>query len=494
MFRALSCIIIVAIIAPSCSQPQRVKEDLVLAFIRNKTITIQDFIRRSEYTIRPSYCSRSNYLHKKIVLNSLIAEKLTAIEMEHGDDKLLESSHFKTFLKGRREQAMRQIFYNDSFFNSVKISENEINRNYFFAGRIFQVHYINLPDIKTTQKVIDLTEEDISLDSIYTSLWEGKTPLREIDWFNKEPDIIRNQLFNDNIEKGVLLGPFETEENNYLIMEVLGWVDQPVITELDQQTRWNDVDKRLTEIAATKNYLQYVEELMSGKKMELIPDVFSIYASLAMDHYLKDDMDKKKALNKAIWDEVEQIELEYIDKLSGIDPSDILFIYDNKDWTVKDFNDLLRSHPLVFRKKKMKKTEFYNQLKFAMADVLRDMEITNICYDKDLDHDWRVISNVDQWYDAYASKRYIEKRSKIEMKSEQEVLDFFDPVVDSLQQVYSEKIRINMDAFENIDLTSIDMMVTQQGLPYPIVVPSFPIITSDSKLNYGKKMDALNEN
>ena len=99
MFRALSCIIIFAIIATSCSKPQRIKEELVLAIIGNKTITIQDFIRRSEYTIRPSYCSRSNYLHKKIVLNSLIAEKLTATEMENANDELLESNHFKNFLK-----------------------------------------------------------------------------------------------------------------------------------------------------------------------------------------------------------------------------------------------------------------------------------------------------------------------------------------------------------------------------------------------------------
>jgi len=142
----------------------------------------------------------------------------------------------------------------------------------------------------------------------------------------------------------------------------------------------------------------------------------------------------------------------------------------------------------------MNKAEFHTQLKFAMADLLRDMEITNICYNKDLDSDWRVISNVDQWYDAYASKRYIENRSKIEMRSEQEVLDFFDPLVDSLQQVHSEKIKINMEVFENIDLTSTDMVVTQQGLPYPIVVPSFPIITTDSKLNYGKKLEVLNDN
>ncbi len=489
MFRALSCIIIVAIIGPSCSKPQRIKDDLVLAFIGNKTITIQDFIRRSEYTIRPPYCSRSNYLHKKIVLNSLIAEKLTANEMEQRDDKLLESSHFQTFLKGRREQAMRQIFYNDSFYNSVTIPEEQIHKNYSFAGRTFQVHYINLPDITTTQKVIGLSEEDVSLNSIYTNLWEGSTPSREIDWFDKEPDIIRDQLFNVDIEKGALLGPFETEANNYLIMEVVGWVDQPVITELDQQTRWNDVNKRLTERAATKDYLQYVEELMSGKNMELIPDVFSAYSSLAMDHYLKDDMDKKKALNKAIWDDVENIELEYIDKAPGIDPSDILFTYENKNWTVKDFNDLLRSHPLVFRKKKMNKAEFRSQLKFAMADLLRDMEITNICYDKDLDGDWRVISNVGQWYDAYASKRYIENMDTIKSTSQKELLDRLDPVIDSLQEVYSKRIKINMDAFEKIDLTSTDMVVTQQGLPYPIVVPSFPIITTDDRLDYGSKLE-----
>ncbi len=30
------------------------------------------------------------------------------------------------------------------------------------------------------------------------------------------------------------------------------------------------------------------------------------------------------------------------------------------------------------------------------------------------------------------------------------------------------------------------MMVIQRGVPYPIMVPSFPVLTSDNKLNYGK--------
>ena len=489
MFRALSCIIIAAIIAPSCSNSQKIKEDLVLALVGDRSITIQDFIRRSEYTIRPAYCRQSNYLHKKIVLNSLIAEKLTAMEIQGSNDQLLESSNFKMFLKGRKEQAMRQIFYHDSFIKQVSIAEDDINRNYSLAGRTCKVNYINLPDISTTKKVIELVEKNVSLDSIYTSLWEGETPSRLIDWFDKEPDFIHDQLFNEELEKGAFLGPFKTEANNYLIMEVVSWTDQPLITDHDQQTRWNDVDERLTEKVATKNYMEYVERLMSDKKMELSPAVFSSYASLAEGYYLKDEEEKKKALNKAIWDDVEQKELDHIDTHPELDPSDVLFTYDNKDYTIKEFNDLLRSHPLVFRKRKMNKREFSSQLKLAMADVLRDMEVTNICYDKDFDKDWRVLSDSDQWNDAYASKRYIEKRFKIGGGSQQELLESFDTVIDSLQEVHSKKIKINMDAFEKIDLTSTDMVVKYQGLPYPIVVPSFPIITTDDRLDYGSKLE-----
>ena len=62
-------------------------------------------------------------------------------------------------------------------------------------------------------------------------------------------------------------------------------------------------------------------------------------------------------------------------------------------------------------------------------------------------------------------------------------------LIDSLQIKYSNKIRINTVEFENIELTSRDMLVTQKGLAYPIVVPSFPILTSDDRLDYGSKLN-----
>ena len=95
MIRALSCVITFFFTAFSCTKPQPIPNNLVLAHVGDKTITIQDFIHRAEYSIRPAYCRQSNYVHKKIVLNSLIAEKLAALEMKKNEDELLASPHFK---------------------------------------------------------------------------------------------------------------------------------------------------------------------------------------------------------------------------------------------------------------------------------------------------------------------------------------------------------------------------------------------------------------
>jgi len=62
-----------------------------------------------------------------------------------------------------------------------------------------------------------------------------------------------------------------------------------------------------------------------------------------------------------------------------------------------------------------------------------------------------------------------------------------NPIMDSLQKKYSDQIEINMNAFESIELTSTDMVVTQRGVPFVKVVPSFPIITTDSRIDYGSK-------
>ena len=82
------------------------------------------------------------------------------------------------------------------------------------------------------------------------------------------------------------------------------------------------------------------------------------------------------------------------------------------------------------------------------------------------------------------------KKHKLEEKLEtNNKYNLDNNVIDHLQNKYSNIIKINTDMFENITITSTDMLASERGLAYPFIVPSFPIITSDDKLDYGSKLN-----
>jgi len=46
-----------------------------------------------------------------------------------------------------------------------------------------------------------------------------------------------------------------------------------------------------------------------------------------------------------------------------------------------------------------------------------------------------------------------------------------------------------MNLFESIELSSVDMFVTQGNVPYPVIVPTFPSFTNDSYIDYGSTIN-----
>mgnify|MGYP001168031149 FL=1 len=46
-----------------------------------------------------------------------------------------------------------------------------------------------------------------------------------------------------------------------------------------------------------------------------------------------------------------------------------------------------------------------------------------------------------------------------------------------------------MNLFESIQISNLDMFVTQGNVPYPIVVPQFPSYTNDNVLDYGSTIN-----
>ena len=356
------------------------------------------------------------------------------------------------------------------------------------ASRRVNLQFLNLPDESIAKKVQELDRKGVAFDSIHSAIWGGKAPNKEIGWFDREKEYIHKAVFDTNVKKGDLLGPFLTDENTHVLLKINSWTESVPLTSSDQNLLWKDIDEKLTENKAKKEYLLWVQELMSNKKINFNSEIFYKYAEHAADYFFKMDSAKKQMFNQVLWDDPEIDNNSFSYKENKLSEDEIIFDYEGSPWSIKKLNQQLQSHPYVFRKRKMKRNEFPEQLRYAIADLMRDMEITKTSYNKGYNNRWNVKAYEEMWKDVHKSKTYLfslRKESK-EIENQEAWLNFMNPKIDSLQESYSDKIQINMDAFEKIKLTHTDMMVIQRGVPYPIIVPSFPIITSDNKLNYGK--------
>ena len=58
---------------------------------------------------------------------------------------------------------------------------------------------------------------------------------------------------------------------------------------------------------------------------------------------------------------------------------------------------------------------------------------------------------------------------------------------ESLFNQYSESIVIDVDMFNEIELSRTDMIVININKPYQLTVPPFPTLTIKNNLNYGVK-------
>ena len=480
----------------SCTVDKADSELNVLAKVGSRIITLQDFIRRAEYSIRPLYCRQANYIHKKIILNSLIAEKLFALEAEKTKVDLLDYGFFQSYIRGRSEQAMRQLHYYEEFYKQVELDSVVVLSAYKLAGRTVDITFLNLPDLNSANTIKDLVVEGMSLDSAYSMIWgQDAPPKKYLNWFDKESADLHKAIFNSNITKGSIIGPLATDNKTFILLQVNGWIDRPAVTESDVSLRMADVRKRLREHDAEQRYKEWVQNIMTGKQLELNPNVFSSYTEKVADIYLQPDSVKQIQYSKFLWYDPE---LDFISDslinapLKSFVETDILFHVDNIPWTIQEFHQELRKHPLVFRKKKMNRSEFQGQLRFAIADLVRDIEITKYCYEKEYEQSSTVKLNRELWYDSSIARYYRDilfKEKGFLYDDPEDVATRMNPLVDSLQTLYSDQIEIDTDLFESIELTSIDMTVIQQGAPFPKVVPPFPIFTNDNKLDYGRRKE-----
>ena len=472
----------------SCSQSKNEQEskalENILAVVGDKAITVNDFIKRCEYVPRPPYCRGDNYIHKKIALNSLIAEKLFAIEFENRDLRMTQNQEM--VVVGQKEQTMRHLMLQRYGFEKISLDTNQIRRLATLSNREYRISFININ--KKEKFILSNLPKDPQLKDIVEKS-ENRIEILEKSITRNDDmiDAVDQILYFGKPNLNQLYGPFESGSNNLLCFEINGWTTRAKITERQKKDNWDQVLKQYSEKAAKNYYGEYVSRLLKGKTIEYNAEVYALFSKKLSNIYLIEKEKKEAVIENRIWEKNKEIELATFDDIRKIE-NYVILKHDKKEFKISDLLTMIKKHPLVFRNKTINPNKFSNELKYAIADLFRDHHITEEAYRLGLDKNILAIHNEEKWQD-YIKSLTLNKSLGEEAFSSRSPSNYLIKLADSLQIKYSDNIRIDTDKFDQIQLSNIDMSVMYTNQPYAKLEPNFPIITNDHLLDYGQKFN-----
>ena len=307
----------------------------------------------------------------------MIAEKLLALEFEKSD--LSFSSAQNNLITGRKEQSMRQMMLKKNGFDKVKPDSSVINT---IAKQIKKTYNISFLIVDPQQKQKIVSENFESLTSIKHKIENAPSiNNKQITFNDKMPTVVKEILFFSEPSKNFLYGPISINKINFMFFEIESWNTIVSVTSEQIRQSFTDAEKTYNEVNALKIYEQYVSNLMRGKKINFDPNIFQLFSNKVSEIYLIEKDRKESAIQNSIWDkEIKKIkEISSFNKLSNI-KNETLLSFNNKNYSVAEVLDLIKTHPLVFRNRKISKSSFDNELKYALADLFRDKEITKKAY------------------------------------------------------------------------------------------------------------------
>ncbi|MBN1893197.1 hypothetical protein JW906_01830, partial [bacterium] len=352
--------------------------------------------------------------------------------------------------------------------------------------------YTILDSTKAEQLLRRLDEDPENRRRVFDRIGDpARAPRQTVKWKDPDHDAIHDALFTELQQPGTVLGPLRLGENEYIIMKVENASFHPVIGGEDAALRWNEVKEKTTMKKAVGLWMSYLQDVLGDRKIEFVNEAMDPLAKIYYTRHREksDPLDPLQRQEEGLYQSDIPKEEELLSKS--------LFKIDDRIYTVMDFQKLVLSHPLVFRKTKYaNETEFKRTFKRAVLDMMRNHFITQRAYKRSLDKDREVRRQTEMWRDAlisrYACDEFLKSLpdrpdfDKARMKGEH---NYLNAHVDSLQQKYAQEIFVDFEAFEKIELTRVPVFAMQQQVPYPVAVPAFPQYTTDHLLDYPRKLE-----
>lgn len=476
------------------------ESEKILAAVGNQTLTVEEFKLRTELTLRPRYPALSDEDEKQLYLNNLIAEKLMAREGYQGEQekRLIDNPVFQAQIRGIQEQSMRENLFMDLALKPVHVDSTEIQKVFALSGREYKVSFFSIHNDSLAGFVrSEIRKDPKQFENLfYENSPSEKIAQKTIKFRDPDPVVVHDSLFSKSLDVGQVIGPLQIEDNYYLLIKVDDWTYYPAVSEQDFNNRWAEVEKKLEEKKSIHTWRKYIAKVMKGKSVEFEEKTFLQMARIFFNIYgTRDKVIKNNLLKDFISTQGSEIRFDN-QNVQSLMLDQPFFTLDGEVWTVRDFREAYMSHPLVFKNDFSNFKSFQREFHAALLDLIRDHYLTKEAYKRKLDQSPDVQRTTAMWKDAYVAAyhrdRYlsdIAKRADFDPDMMKGRINYLSLYVDSLQDKYQDKIKIDFNALRSIKLSDIDLYAIKPDMPYQAAAPGFPEYTQESKLDYARPIE-----
>lgn len=452
----------------------------VLASVENKNIYLEDFKDRAELTIRPALF-RDAGDQKRLILNTLIAEKILALEAEKYP-QIRNNEKLEVYVTGIKEQKMRSMHYQKNALDHVTVDEQKVQKIAETAGRNYQLQYFDVATSFNYDSIDTLLKNgQISFTQAFEKVYpEQEIPKQQIGWRDVYSTELFDALYVNRAEPGQLIGPVKRADNRVFFFKVNSWKNRVISSETEITQIKDEIRQYLRNTAAGGKYEQVISELMSGKSLVFEMQGLIPLINMLGPVLLREDSDAN-FLNDPTQRMQQEVKLDSLRNASAKFGKQIVLSVDNQPWTIDKILAEMTVHPLVFRQKKFARKEFGEQLKFALADMIRDRYITQDAYEKEYDRDEQIKRGERLWEDYFYTVMMREKYLSEKQDEQMNDLEYLDRKVRDLRNAYKNKIQVNTKMLAQTDIADVQLFALQKNVPFPLATPGFPLLTLDDR-------------
>ena len=457
--------------------------DNYVALVENIPITEYEFTMR--YNFNPYLTKQYDENEaKKIVLSSLIAEKLLAIESINSTGL---NDDIQSRIDQHKREAMIEQFRRDSVENKINITDSELRNEYQKALKEITIKFVAFQSqdkaYQVKQNILTGKSFDQAVKNYMTEQGWGdeSIPEKTIKW-NTESYELEKTLYE--LKPGDISNPININGDYYLIkIKDIKSTQNP--SEADFRDRLPALKdyliKEKVKIKYTNFFKNQIEPIMGRadwQKLEYAFDVITNEIKFDKNESQLNPLPKDKGLSDEIY-------LNYQARQSQLENMIVIEFPDQSNWDFKKLIYVLKYGPFAFNYKN--KTAFKKSFKYNIQLALEYNAVYQLAEKAGYGQNNNVLQDTQIWESYYRANNFrhniLRKAELNKFPADSELfvnnaqftprelfrLNFIDQYLQTILKVHN--IKINKKKYDTLNLEKTDMVVMKKHFANRMVIP-----------------------